>query len=163
MGLQDVEKILSIRRAQPDAAQPHQDSEPEAGQSDAVSGSSRSPPCELLLKDEDTAYVHTYWRHQQVVAAAAQHYPGLKQRLRQFLQRVEDAGGVDGWPEHQEEQGLEDGIDPAWLEPDRVICQETDRCALLVAGCASTHVPSLCCVVLQCWVPCLILQVYLVF
>ena len=64
-------------------------------------------------------------------------FPNLKAKLRNFTQRLAEAGGVEGLLELDEELGLEEGINPIWRVPDRVIAEETDADGAPSRLCAS--------------------------
>ena len=60
-------------------------------------------------------------------------FPALKTKLRNFSQRLLEAGGVAGLQEADEELGFEDGLNPVWRVPDRVIAEEADDDSALLA------------------------------
>lgn len=118
-GLDNIEKLLSIRAI---------DDQPgDAGKADGEAA------YEILVKLEDYAYVHSTWVAEKDIVLAAAAYPGLKAKYRKFKQRVAELGGVDALKEVDEANGLENGINPLWITPERVIACEEDADGLLLS------------------------------
>ena len=93
--LDDLDKILAVRYVKnPDtaAAAGAQHGSVSGEASTPAAAGSRRRAMEFHIKPENASYLHTKWVPEHVMQEAANAYQFVQNRLRAFMQRVDDAG-----------------------------------------------------------------------